>query len=403
MLELIAVTRTVLSDSAMALSSIIASLNCARVCNRTLYKTPLRSQCITFVVTFLSYVSYHATRKAFSNVKPNFAAPYCDGIVDTHDASDASAMILCTQNNGLACALQNGGNLTLCDTWFGPFGATTSALATLDTGFLFAYAVGLYISGWLLDRINVRWAIAVSMALAGVCCFAFALFGALQIRSVWPYAVVWTLNGLVQSAGWPGNVAIMAAWFPKIDDDDAEAASGNIDTAIVAIHANDDDDDDGVIGAESAPNVSVKAKVASTFCRRGWVLGLWAANASVGNIVGARLVVLAFQTTPHIAAAAPDNSGDWRVAMALPAVFIWVMAVVFLVLVRLPTELLETTITTTTAPLSESESESECENEEAKAMVQIGVEDDKMAAEAEEAAGEEQGIGTFLFFVLSYY
>ena len=320
---------------------------CGALCRRTLYGSNTLARVVAFVMTFFSYVSYHATRKSFSNVKPNLAAPYCDGTVL---ARRDPGTLLCAlhDGSGTLCALQRNASATgggvpeMCHTWFGPLDASTDDLAMLDTGFLFAYALGLYISGWLLDRVNVRRAIAFSMVVAGACSFSFALLGVCSVRAIWPYAIVWTLNGFAQSAGWPGNVAIMAQWFPKVDDAPTAAATAASDAdgdEQGAYRSLEEFSSDAAV-ARAPPRRAAAARCsAQQLCRRGWVLGLWAANASVGNIVGTTCVLFAFNHAPPIAALAPGINGDWRLAMAIPGVLIWTMAGLMLLLLRLPSEL----------------------------------------------------------------
>ena len=114
-------------------------------------------------------------------------------------------------------------------------------MGTLDACFMFAYAAGLFVSGFIADRNDLRLVLSTGMALTSVVVF---LFGAglpwLGVRSKVGYAVVWVVNGLLQSTGWPCVVAIMGNWFGK--------------------------------GS------------------RGLVMGLWSSCASMGNIIGALLV-----------------------------------------------------------------------------------------------------------------
>ncbi|KAJ8302338.1 hypothetical protein KUTeg_021325 [Tegillarca granosa] len=65
-------------------------------------------------------------------------------------------------------------------------------------------------------------------------------FGMCSTGIVYVYVAVWILNGLLQSTGWPAVVAVMGNWFGRSS--------------------------------------------------RGFVLGLWSACASVGNIIGAFMV-----------------------------------------------------------------------------------------------------------------
>lgn len=114
-------------------------------------------------------------------------------------------------------------------------------LGTLDAVFLGAYSVGLFISGILGDRFNLRYVLFIGMCSSAVSLFFFGVVTEwLGVYNEWLYIIIWIINGLAQSTGWPAVVAVMGNWFGKND--------------------------------------------------RGLIFGIWAANASVGNIFGALMV-----------------------------------------------------------------------------------------------------------------
>ncbi|KAG8138281.1 putative Sugar phosphate exchanger 3 protein [Naja naja] len=116
----------------------------------------------------------------------------------------------------------------------------TLFLGTLDTIFLFSYAVGLFVSGIIGDRLNMRWVLAFGMCSSALVVFVFGTVTEwLHFYNKWFYCCLWIVNGLLQSTGWPCVVAVMGNWFGKAG--------------------------------------------------RGFVFGLWSACASVGNILGAFL------------------------------------------------------------------------------------------------------------------
>ncbi|XP_024901687.1 sugar phosphate exchanger 3 isoform X4 [Pteropus alecto] len=116
----------------------------------------------------------------------------------------------------------------------------TLFLGTLDTVFLFSYAVGLFISGIIGDRLNLRWVLSFGMCSSALVVFVFGTVTEwLHFYNKWLYCCLWIVNGLLQSTGWPCVVAVMGNWFGKAG--------------------------------------------------RGVVFGLWSACASVGNILGACL------------------------------------------------------------------------------------------------------------------
>lgn len=88
-------------------------------------------------------------------------------------------------------------------------------LGDLDMLFLASYAVGLYISGSISDRVNAKkvlvWGSLLSVAATAL--FGIAGLPSINIRSEAFYATVWCINGLAQSSGWPSNIKIMGNWF----------------------------------------------------------------------------------------------------------------------------------------------------------------------------------------------
>lgn len=177
---------------------------------------------VAFCLTFFSYVLLHASRKTFSNVKVSIIAQWTP-----------------TLQNGTAPAYSPG------ETWednrlFADEEQATLFLGALDSIFLFSYAVGLYLSGVIGDRVNLRYVLCIGLCGSAAVEFVFGtLTEWLKIYNVYLYCGLWVLNGLLQSAVWPCVVAVMGNWFGKAG--------------------------------------------------RGFVFGLWSACASVGNILGAFL------------------------------------------------------------------------------------------------------------------
>ncbi|XP_051911160.1 sugar phosphate exchanger 3 [Hippocampus zosterae] len=177
---------------------------------------------VAFLLTFFSYVFLHASRKTFSNVKVSISAQW------TPSAHNGSASPLLPS-----------------ETWeknrlFADEQQATLFLGALDSIFLFSYAVGLYLSGVIGDRVNLRYVLCFGLCSSAAVTFVFGtLTEWLHIYNVYVYCSLWVLNGLLQSTVWPCVVAVMANWFGKTG--------------------------------------------------RGFVFGLWSACASVGNIFGAFL------------------------------------------------------------------------------------------------------------------
>uniref|UniRef100_H3DMF8 Sugar phosphate exchanger 3 n=1 Tax=Tetraodon nigroviridis TaxID=99883 RepID=H3DMF8_TETNG len=173
---------------------------------------------VAFLLTFFSYVLLHASRKTFSNVKVSISAQWTPPLYNA---------------SGVPVERWNGSAL------FANEEQATLFLGALDSIFLFSYAAGLYLSGVIGDRVNLRYVLCFGLCGSAAVEFVFGTVTWLRLYNVYLYCSLWVLNGLLQSAVWPCVVAVMGNWFGK---------SG-----------------------------------------RGFVFGLWSACAPVGNILGAFL------------------------------------------------------------------------------------------------------------------
>lgn len=109
-------------------------------------------------------------------------------------------------------------------------------LGALDTVFLSFYAIGLFITGPLGDRLNLRWFLSIGMIGSGAFCFLFGSASLFSMHSLGWFIVCNIFAGLFQATGWPSTVTLMTRWFGK----------GN----------------------------------------RGTIMGIWNAQSSIGNIIG---------------------------------------------------------------------------------------------------------------------
>lgn len=167
--------------------------------------------------------------------------------------------------------------------WFGKNSGDTK-LGTLDALFLFFYAIGLYFGGSIGDMYNPRYALTIGMISVAFCVISFGLCGMAGIHSLEVYAAIWALNGLLQSSGWPTNVGIMGSWF-KFED-------------------------------------------------RGMKMGIWAGNASFGNILGTGVAAVLLY--------AMKGSAGWQWSMIVAGLFVLVTAfLIYGFLVPSPDELKE--------------------------------------------------------------
>ncbi|CAB1333729.1 unnamed protein product [Coregonus sp. 'balchen'] len=169
---------------------------------------------VAFLLTFFSYVLLHASRKTFSNVKVSISAQWTPSV-----------------QNASSPAFSPG------ETWeennlFADSDEATLFLGVLDTIFLFSYAVGLYMSGVIGDRMNLRYVLSFGLCGSAIVEFVFGtLTEWLQFYNIYLYCGLWVLNGLLQSAVWPCVVAVMGNWFGKSG---ACASVGNILGAFLA-------------------------------------------------------------------------------------------------------------------------------------------------------------------------
>ncbi|KAL8598399.1 hypothetical protein ACOMHN_032676 [Nucella lapillus] len=173
-------------------------------------------QVTVLLLTFFVYVSYHLSRKPLSVVK-NSLHQNCS-------------------------ALRNEGNhppndTTWCD--WAPFNSQDydHLFGWLDVGFLGTYAACMFLSGYVAERVNLRYFLTVGMLCTGVsvAMFGFGYFD--NIHNFYFYLAMQIIAGAFQSTGWPAVVATVGNWF--------------------------------------GPG------------RRGAIMGLWNSHTSVGNILGA--------------------------------------------------------------------------------------------------------------------
>jgi sugar phosphate permease len=86
-------------------------------------------------------------------------------------------------------------------------GVSERALGLIDTFYLAAYALGLFFSGYVGDRVGARRLIGYGLCVSALCCAGFGAMNA----ALW-FGVLFCINGLAQSTGWPGTTRAMAEW-----------------------------------------------------------------------------------------------------------------------------------------------------------------------------------------------
>jgi OPA family glycerol-3-phosphate transporter-like MFS transporter 1/2 len=155
-------------------------------------------------------------------------------------------------------------------------------LGLIDTIFLLAYTVGLFISGWIADRVDIRKFLAFGMVNAGASSIFLGLGHRFKVHSLSYFLVISAWGGLSQSVGWPSVIAVLGRWFPR------------------------------------------------TYRMRGFVMGAWSSNLSIGNILGSVI------TTACVSLGMDGE--DWPLGYEIPGWIVIVLAmVIFLFLEVEPT------------------------------------------------------------------
>ncbi|XP_051258847.1 glucose-6-phosphate exchanger SLC37A1 isoform X1 [Dicentrarchus labrax] len=224
---------------------------------------------LTFILTFLLYTSFHLSRKPISIVKS-----------ELHKN--------CTSLSELATIASSGGGSQQpsppslhadMDCSWKPFDKRNykQLLGAMDYSFLCAYAVGMYLSGIIGERLPIRLYLTVGMLTSGLFTCLFGLGYVYNIHSLGFYIFVQVANGLVQTTGWPSVVTCISNWFGK--------------------------------------------------GRRGLIMGLWNSHTSVGNILGSLI-------------AGYWVSSNWGLSFIVPGLIIAAMGVIcFLFLIEHPNDL----------------------------------------------------------------
>ncbi|KAG9331089.1 hypothetical protein JZ751_020287 [Albula glossodonta] len=218
----------------------------------------------TFTLTFLLYTSFHLSRKPISIVKGELHK----------NCSQVSELSVPSSSSQIPSSLHSDGDCS-----WKPFDKSNykQLLGAMDYSFLCAYAVGMYLSGIIGERLPIRLYLTVGMVTSGLFTCLFGLGYVYNIHSLGFYIFVQVANGLVQTTGWPSVVTCIGNWFGK--------------------------------------------------GRRGLIMGLWNSHTSVGNILGSLI-------------AGYWVSSNWGLSFIVPGLIIAAMGVVcFLFLIEHPNDL----------------------------------------------------------------
>ncbi|KAB2089560.1 hypothetical protein ES319_A03G070400v1 [Gossypium barbadense] len=184
-------------------------------------------QAVVLIVTFFAYTTYHATRKTTSIVK---------SALDPQ--SSAAGLKFPWRITYLSSPAETQRRSWVLGDGWAPFNGSdgTALLGQLDVAFLAVYAIGMYFSGHLGDRMNLRIFLTVGMIGTGLFTSLFGVGYWANIHSFYYFLIVQMIAGLFQSSGWPSVVAVVGNWFGKK--------------------------------------------------KRGLIMGIWNAHTSIGNITG---------------------------------------------------------------------------------------------------------------------
>ena len=116
---------------------------------------------------------------------------------------------------------------------------SSTQLGIMDTAYLLCYGFGNMLNGNLGDSYPLKKVVSLGLLFTAGVLIATATLGYFHINFVWLFALLWAGNGLFQSSVWPGTVALIGNWFPRLS--------------------------------------------------RGRVMGVWSSNSSVGDVIGAEL------------------------------------------------------------------------------------------------------------------
>ncbi|XP_057331397.1 glucose-6-phosphate exchanger SLC37A2 isoform X1 [Microplitis mediator] len=148
-------------------------------------------------LTYLAYTCYHMSRKPISVVK-NVLNLNCSSLSPPPDL-----------------IIDDTNRYTWCD--WAPFDTpdAPALLGALDSAFLFAYAAAMFLSGFVAERVNLRYFLSLGMIASGIASYLFGIAKPYKIHSMWYFILVQALGGIFQTSGWPGVVTVVGNWFGK--------------------------------------------------------------------------------------------------------------------------------------------------------------------------------------------
>jgi len=92
---------------------------------------------------------------------------------------------------------------------------SSSQLGVMDTTFLSFYSIGLFVSGSLCDHYNPKYLLILSYLLVSVVATLIGLSAEIGFINLLFICALFSINGFLQSIGWPACSVIFANWFGK--------------------------------------------------------------------------------------------------------------------------------------------------------------------------------------------
>lgn len=182
---------------------------------------------------------------------------------------------------------------------------TEQELGYVGSALFFSYAIGKLVNGFLGDRVNITRFMAVGLIISS---FINIILG--FSHSFWIFAILWGVNGWVQSMGAPSSVVGLSRWFTDKERGSYYgfwSASHNIGEAITFI--------------ATAAVVSIA----------GWRWGFEAAG--IAGLIGATIVMIFMKDSPTsqgLPSVIPPKERDKSAGMAQKEVllnpYIWILA-----------------------------------------------------------------------------
>ena len=162
---------------------------------------------------------------------------------------------------------------------------SSSDYGNITTAFLIAYSVGQILAGNVVDRIGVRWGLAI---FAGVWSLAAMAHGFAQTAS--QLLALRILLGLGEAGNWPAGVKAISEWFGKSE---RAFSMGLFDGG-------------SAMGAILAPPL-----VAALTLTYGWRMAFFTTGAL--GFLWLALWLMFYRTSPTVAAAPHPPDGVWQI------------------------------------------------------------------------------------------